>query len=115
AARGRRSVSGIGSSNSSNSGRPDQWPGPSFRWKTGELDVDRGPWADRTNLSRRLGLGAGRFASLLQLADRFARFLEGEGERRQQAHAVVAAAGDQQVVVTRMLHELAVRRGELQA
>ena len=45
---------------------------------------------------------------------RLAGFLDGQVQRGQQAYAVVAAAGHQQVLVTGQGHELAVHRDQLQ-
>ena len=59
-------------------------------------------------LMRPRPLASGRLAGALQLLDRLAGLLAGDQQRGEQPHAVVAAAGDQQMLVAGQAHELAV-------
>src|SRR5215472_2572554 len=79
-------------------------------------------WTSERQRARRDGgeksrgrLGPRRLAGALQLLHRLAGFLAGDQQRGQQAHAVVAAAGDQQALVAGETHEVAVVGVKLEA
>jgi hypothetical protein len=57
-------------------------------------------------------LGRGGLAGLFELGDSLGSFLDRQVQRRQQAHAVVPAAGDQQLLVAGQDHELAIVRDQ---